>query len=121
MTDQLHALTDARSPVRIGLIDAGKFGCMFLAQISCVAVSRFAVLCDREIDRCRAALRETGWPADASDPSQLSDDAVRLLDECDLDMVVEAIGDPEAAIRHSLDAFTRGVHVVSVAHANEPA
>ena len=114
MTGRLRALADAGTPIRIGLIGAGKFGRMFLAQIPHVAGFELVGICDRELDRCRAALDETGSPRDGGPTPLLSDDAGRLLDQCELDVVVEATGDPSAALRHALDAIDRGIHVVNV-------
>ncbi|HET7721557.1 MAG TPA: hypothetical protein VFK43_16430, partial [Acidimicrobiales bacterium] len=61
----LHALAAARAaagnPVRVGLIGAGKFGSMFLAQAphSPLVV---AAVADLDVDRARRACREVGWP-----------------------------------------------------------
>jgi len=57
----LHALLAARveagRPVRVGLIGAGKFGSMFLAQVPHVPGLAVTVIADLSPDRARAALR----------------------------------------------------------------
>ena len=114
MTGRLQALADAGTPIRVGLIGAGKFGRMFLAQARSIVGIEVVALCDLDVDRCAAALGETGWSAEDGSAIRITDDAEPILDECNLDVMVEATGDPAAAIRHALTAFDHGVHVVNV-------
>ena len=48
-------------PVTVGLIGAGKFGSMFLAQARHTPGLCVAAIADLDPDRARAALAETGW------------------------------------------------------------
>ena len=63
----LHRLLTQRSaagkPVRVGLIGAGKFGSMFLAQVPTTPGLQVTVIADLDPERARAACARVGWPA----------------------------------------------------------
>jgi len=63
----LHRLAQQRDavgrPVRVGLVGAGKFGSMFLAQVPTMAGLEVAVIADLDPERARAACRTVGWDA----------------------------------------------------------
>ena len=63
----LHRLLQQRAaagkPVRVGLIGAGKFGSMFLAQVPTMPGLEVAVIADLDPERARAACRTVGWDA----------------------------------------------------------
>ena len=52
-------------PVRVGLIGAGKFGSMFLAQVPYIKGIEVAVIADLDPDRAKAACRTVGWDLSA--------------------------------------------------------
>jgi predicted homoserine dehydrogenase-like protein len=56
----LAARADAGKPVRVGLIGAGKFGSMFLAQVPSIAGMDIAVIADLDPERAKAACRAVG-------------------------------------------------------------
>src|SRR3546814_10657213 len=61
----LHALLSAReTPVRVGLIGAGKFGAMFLAQAIRTPGIQILGIADLSLDRARGSLQRIGWPAE---------------------------------------------------------
>ena len=53
----------AGKPIRVGLIGAGKFGSMFLAQVPAIAGIEVAVVADLDPERARQACRTVGWDA----------------------------------------------------------
>ena len=59
----LAARVAAGKPVRVGLIGAGKFGSMFLAQVPSIAGLDVAVIADLDPERAKAACRSVGWDA----------------------------------------------------------
>src|SRR5262245_8327246 len=73
----LHSLLLARAaagkPLRVGLIGAGKFGSMFLAQARRTAGLHLLGVADLDPARARAALGRVGWPAEQIAARQLSD------------------------------------------------
>ncbi len=123
-----HLLADREAqdrPLRVGLIGAGKFGTMFLSQVRTTPGIHLMGVADLSIERARAALRETGWPEEQTDMASsakalatggtwVTDNGEDLINAGGLDVVIEATGVPEAGIRHVLQAFERGRHVVMV-------
>jgi predicted homoserine dehydrogenase-like protein len=110
-------------PVTVGVIGAGKFGTMFLAQ---ARSTRGPVgVADLDIGRARAQLRAAGWDDAASAAPSLGDafqerrthltaDVDALLAFPDIEVIVEATGVPAAGIRHATGAIAHCKHVVMV-------
>jgi predicted homoserine dehydrogenase-like protein len=114
----LHAMLAARvaagKPVRVGLIGAGKFGSMFLAQVPALAGLEIAVISDLDPERAKAACRNVGWDAARIARTRFcADGRAAGLDER-VEVVIEATGDAPAGIGHALAAFEAGKHVVMV-------
>jgi predicted homoserine dehydrogenase-like protein len=110
----LAARVQAGKPVRVGLIGAGKFGSMFLAQVPSIAGLEVALICDRDLDRAKAACRTVGWDAGRIAHTRFSE---RGRDACldqGVDVVVEATGDPAAGIAHALAAIEARKPIVMV-------
>jgi predicted homoserine dehydrogenase-like protein len=110
----LAARVEAGKPVRVGLIGAGKFGSMFLAQVPSIQGIEVARICDRDLDRAKAACRTVGWDAGRIARTQFS---ARGRDACTderVDVVVEATGDPAAGIAHALAAIEAHKPIVMV-------
>ena len=110
----LAARVQAGRPVRVGLIGAGKFGSMFLAQVPSIAGLEVALICDRDLDRAKAACRTVGWDAGRIARTRFSE---RGRDACldqDVEVVVEATGDPAAGIAHALAAIEARKPVIMV-------
>src|SRR5260370_27133685 len=110
----LAARVQAGKPVRVGLIGAGKFGWMFLARVPSIAGLEVALICDRNLDRARAACRTVGWEAGRLARTRFPE---RGRDACldqDLEVVVEATGDPAAGIAHALAAIEARKPIIMV-------
>jgi predicted homoserine dehydrogenase-like protein len=110
----LAARVAAGKPVRVGLIGAGKFGSMFLAQVPSVAGLEIAMISDLDPERARAACRNVGWDATRIARTDFSN---RGRDAClddRVDVVVEATGDAPAGIAHALAAIDAGKPIVMV-------
>ncbi|MBT5413596.1 MAG: Gfo/Idh/MocA family oxidoreductase [Rhodospirillaceae bacterium] len=114
----LHRLLAARAaagkPVRVGLIGAGKFGSMFLAQLAHTPGMDLAWIADLSPSGARAALDATGWSTGRADAVRLGAYAAELLDDDPPEVVIEATGDPAAGIDHALAAIGAGCHLVMV-------
>src|SRR5260370_35277747 len=67
------ARAEAGKPVRIGLIGAGKFGSMFLAQAPRTPGLHIAAIADLAPARARDALARVGWPAEQSAARSVED------------------------------------------------
>jgi len=111
---ELAARAAAATPVRVGLIGAGKFGSMFLSQVPTTAGLRVAVIADLNPDGARKACATVGWSAALIDDTVFTDDAHAMLRRDDVDVVVEATGNPAVGIMHARAAFANGKHIVMV-------
>ena len=110
----LAARVHAGKPVRVGLVGAGKFGSMFLAQVPSIAGLEVVLICDRDVDRARAACRTVGWDAGLIARTQFS---TRGADACvdeRVEVVVEATGDPGAGIAHAVAAIEARKPIIMV-------
>ena len=112
-------------PIRIGLIGAGKFGSMYLAQIPRTPGVHLVGIADLSPDAARTNLARVGWNVERTQAGSL-DEAVRLgntfitedwralVTHPAIDVIVECTGHPIAAVEHCLFAFNHGKHVVNV-------
>jgi predicted homoserine dehydrogenase-like protein len=114
----LHSLLAARleagKPVRVGLIGAGKFGSMFLAQVPSIPGVEVTLICDRDLDRAKAACRTVGWDAGRIARTQFSERGRDACTDERVEVVVEATGDPGAGIAHALAAIEARKPIVMV-------
>src|SRR6266853_6313916 len=112
-------------PLRLGLIGAGKFGSMYLAQVPKTPGVHLVGIADLAPANARANLARVGWEAERSAAASLeaalrsgtthvSDDWPALVAHPQIDIIVEATGNPMAAVEHALAAFQHGKHVVMV-------
>jgi predicted homoserine dehydrogenase-like protein len=116
---------EAGNPIRVGLIGAGKFGSMFLAQAQQTPGLHVLGVADLAPDRARAALARVGWSAEryaagsfdaalSTGATFVTDDAGKLMAAGGLDVVIDATGSPTAGIRHAALACAHGRHIVMV-------
>ncbi len=102
------------TPVRAGLIGAGKFGSMFLSQVPTIGGLEVAAIADLNPDGAKAACRGVGWDDDRLAATAFLDDGAALAARDDVDVVIEATGNPRAGIAHARAAIAAGKHVVMV-------
>jgi predicted homoserine dehydrogenase-like protein len=115
----------AGRPVTVGVIGAGKFGTMFLAQARLTRGMHIVGVADLDVGRARNQLRTAAWPDTAyaaATPDDahkgrttfVTDDAVALIDDPRIEVIVEATGVPSAGIVHALRAVANRKHIVMV-------
>lgn len=104
---------EAGRPVRVGLIGAGKFGSMFLAQVPTSPGIEVAAIADLAPERAREACRRVGWSEERTAATRFTDDAISML-ATDIEVVVEATGHAPAGIAHARHAIREGKHIVMV-------
>ncbi|RTZ47985.1 flagellar biosynthesis protein FlgA [Candidimonas sp. SYP-B2681] len=122
---QLRARAANNRPIRVGLIGAGKFGSMYLAQIPQTPGVHLVGIADLSPSAARVNLARVGWNPEQS-AAQSAQDAIRtgatwitddwqaLVSVAEIDIIVECTGNPIAAVEHCLQAFAHGKHVVNV-------
>ena len=122
---KLLARQAAGQPIRIGLIGAGKFGSMYLAQVPRTPGVHLVGIADLSPDAACRNLERVGWAAERVQAASLDaalkngnthvgDDWQALVRHPAIDIVVECTGNPIAAVDHCLEAFANGKHVVNV-------
>jgi predicted homoserine dehydrogenase-like protein len=113
----LHHLLNARrvagKPVRVALIGAGKFGSMFLSQVPHTPGLEVPVIVDLDPQRAREACLTVGWDAERVATTTFTADATKAT-AGNIDVVVEATGNPAVGIRHARAAVAAGKHIVMV-------
>jgi predicted homoserine dehydrogenase-like protein len=112
-------------PLRVGLIGAGKFAAMYLAQVPNTPGVHLAGIADLQPQNARANLTRVGWKAGSYAAASLNEALERrtthlgedwqaLVSHPAIEIVIEATGNPVAAVEHALAAFRNGKHVVMV-------
>ncbi|HXV08613.1 MAG TPA: Gfo/Idh/MocA family oxidoreductase [Burkholderiales bacterium] len=112
-------------PLRVGLIGAGKFAAMYLAQVPNTPGVHLVGIADLSPQNARASLQRVGWPAEryaaasldqaaAQGGTHIGEDWRALVAHPAIDIVIEATGNPIAAVEHVLEVFRQGKHVVMV-------
>ena len=125
----LHHLLTKRNhekgPLRVGLIGAGKFGSMYLAQARSTEGIHLAAIADLAPARASEALRRTGWrdgqgtaasfaDALAKGTTFITDDAPAMIAFPGIDVIIDATGSPSAGITHVLACCRQGKHIIMV-------
>src|SRR3979409_1300896 len=111
-----HLLNDRRAagkPVRVALIGAGKFGSMFLSQVPHTPGLEVPVIVDLDPQRAREACRTVGWDAARIAATTCPAEGSRAP-QGDIEVIVEATGNPAVGIRHARAAIAAGKHIVMV-------
>jgi len=122
---QLQRRAAQGNSIRIGLIGAGKFGSMYLAQIPRTPGVHLVGIADLSPDAARANLARVGWDTKRTQAKTLdealktggthiADDWQALVRHPAIDVIVECTGHPIAAVDHCLEAFAYAKHVVNV-------
>src|SRR5216110_2022096 len=112
-------------PLRIGVIGAGKFGAMYIAQVPKTPGVHLVGIADLSPANAKENLQRVGWEPPRYDAPSLeralkenrthvSDDWQALVAHPGIDIVIESTGNPLAAVEHALAAFRNGKHVVMV-------
>ncbi len=110
----LMARADRDNPVRVCLIGAGKFGSMFLSQVPSTLGLTVSVIADLKPDAARDACRKVGWTEERIAATDFTDDVGVAVSRDDVDVVIEATGNPVAGLLHANTAISAGKHIVMV-------
>ncbi|MDH3321254.1 MAG: SAF domain-containing protein [Betaproteobacteria bacterium] len=112
-------------PLRLGVIGAGKFATMYIAQVPRTPGVHLLGIADLNPAYAKANLERTGWAPEhfgaasldaalKERRTHLGEDWRALVSHPAIDIVIEATGNPLAAVEHALEAFRHGKHVVMV-------
>ena len=122
---KLQQRAAAGKPIRVGLIGAGKFGSMYLAQIPRTPGVHLVGIADLSPAAVHANMARVGWASERTQAASLdaalrggnthvSEDWQALVRHPAIDIIVECTGSPIAAVDHCLAAFAQRKHVVNV-------
>ena len=122
--EQLQQRESQGTPLRVGLIGAGKFGTMFLAQVLRIPGIHVVGVADLRVDVAKSNMIYAGWAADrieaasldaalSSGETHVGPDAIALIAHHGVEILIECTGNPVIAVDHALAAFAAGKHVIS--------
>lgn len=128
LSTKLADLEAAGKPIQVGIIGAGKFGSMFIAQSHRTVGMRLAGIADLSSDRAFASLKRTNFPADKYDTTVnasisegikagktiVTTDSAALIATPEIDVILEVTGNPAAGIRHALLCCEHKKHIVMI-------
>jgi predicted homoserine dehydrogenase-like protein len=125
----LYSLLQKRAadgnPLRIGLIGAGKFGSMYLSQVRRTLGMHLVGVADLSPVRAKAALKNVGWSAaqmaarSFSDAAKkgttfVTDDSAKMIASSEIDIIIDATGNPAVGIQNVLSCCEWGKHIIMV-------
>jgi predicted homoserine dehydrogenase-like protein len=87
---------------------------MYLAQVPRTPGVRLVSIADLAPENARANLARVGWPAELVQRTPIVEDWRKVVSHPEIDIVIEATGNPIAAVEHVLECFRQGKHVVMV-------
>jgi predicted homoserine dehydrogenase-like protein len=105
---------ETAGPIGVGLIGAGKFGSMFLAQLPTMPGIGLSAVADLYPDRVAAHLDSVFGESGPACSALLTEDADEIFRRDDVEIVIEATGDPIAGVRHAMKAIEARKHIVMV-------
>src|ERR1700687_5965767 len=96
-------------PLSVGLIGAGKFGTMYLAQVPKTPGVHLAGIADLSVDNARTNLQRVGWSVERycapslnvalkTGTTHVGENWEALVAHPRIDIIVEATGNPIAAV-----------------------
>ncbi|HYA20182.1 MAG TPA: Gfo/Idh/MocA family oxidoreductase [Burkholderiales bacterium] len=121
----LRRRAESGEPLGVGLIGAGKFGSMFLAQTQRIPGVQLLGIADLNPARARQALRRCGWPEERfaagnfaeavkRGTTHVTGDASALIAARGIQIVIDATGNPAAGIQHVLACCANKKHIIMV-------
>ena len=122
---QLLMREAANDPLRVGIVGAGKFGSMYLAQVIRTPGVHLVGIVDLSIENAKRSLERVGWPEEQyaapsldaamqSGATYMGEGLDELVCHPAIDIIIECTGHPIAAVDHCLKAFENGKNVINV-------
>ena len=122
---KLQERAEVGRPVRVGMIGAGKFGTMFLAQALRLKGVHIVGVVDLHPEVAKSNMKLVGWDPAAYGAANLDEAAATgatfvgeawdaLVAHPEIEIIIECTGNPIAAVTHCLRAFENGKHIINV-------
>ena len=110
----LHSKLQNRSkPIKIGFIGCGKFVSMFLAQYNQLDKIIIDTIIELDVERAKKNCKNSGLSNDTVDKINFTDKLENVLDR-DIDVYIEATGNPIAGSIHAKKIIENKNHVIMV-------
>jgi len=112
-------------PIRVGMIGAGKFGTMFLAQVLRTQGIHVVGVVDLNPGNAMSNMTLAGWREESFGATSLDEALTRgstfvgedwqaLVAHEGIEIIIECTGNPIAAVTHCLSAFAQQKNVINV-------
>lgn len=122
---KLVALAAAGTPLRVGLIGAGKFGSMYLSRVHKTPGVHLLAVADLAPDNAKANMINVGWPSEALQAESVqaalkrgatwvTDDVSAMIAIPDIDIIIDATGHPVAGVDHVRQCCKNHKHIIMV-------
>ncbi|KIY00063.1 uncharacterized protein Z520_03748 [Fonsecaea multimorphosa CBS 102226] len=128
LSEKLAEREAAGIPIQVGVIGAGKFGSMFIAQVYRSPGMKLAGVCDLNTARIYDAFKRTNYPESRTDMTGtmsltegiksgktiVTTDSAALISHREIDVILEITGSPAAGVRHALLCCEHKKHIVMI-------
>jgi homoserine dehydrogenase len=106
-------LNDLKSPIKIAFIGCGKFISMFLSQYNQLQKIKIDTIIDLDIERAKKNCKKSGLSSLTINEINFSDSLDKVLDR-EIDIFIEATGNPIVGTVHAKKIINKGRHVILV-------
>ena len=106
-------LNDLKSPIKIAFIGCGKFISMFLSQYNQLQKIKIDSIIDLDIERAKKNCKKSGLSSLTINEINFSDSLDKVIDR-EIDIFIEATGNPIVGTVHAKKIINKGRHVILV-------
>ncbi len=106
-------LNDLQSPIKIAFIGCGKFISMFLSQYNQLQKIKIDTIIDLDIERAKKNCKKSGLSSLTINEINFSDSLDKVIDR-EIDIFIEATGNPIVGTVHAKKIINKGRHVILV-------
>src|SRR6056300_310675 len=106
-------LNDLKSPIKIAFIGCGKFISMFLSQYNQLQKIKIDSIIDLDIERAKKNCKKSGLSSLTINEINFSDSLDKVIDR-EIDIFIEATGNPIVGTVHAKKIINKGKHVILV-------
>ena len=106
-------LNDLKSPIKIAFIGCGKFISMFLSQYNQLQKIKIDSIIDLDIERAKKNCKKSGLSSLSINEINFTDSLDKVIDR-EIDIFIEATGNPIVGTVHAKKIINKGRHVILV-------
>ena len=83
---ELKKRAESNSPIKVGLIGAGKFGSMFLSQVPTTSGLEVVAIADLNPKQAKQNCNNIGWDKDRVNSTVFFEDVSSMIKECEIEI-----------------------------------